>query len=212
MRIIRIYFTKQDEASYISHLDLQRVMARGLRMSGLPVWYSQGFNPHIYMNFALPLPLMHQSRVECVDCKTESELEDFSQFVQPLSRALPRGIEVTHIGFPKFGTEKITHAQYLISCREAGRFQEAVEQYNQSAQVTVLRTTKRSQQEIDLKEILPALIYDEEGLSIKLPAGSAGHINPDLLLGYFEKQQGLTPDTFTVLRTKIYADQDEIFS
>ena len=51
MNTVRIWFTKTGEASYISLLDLQRVMGRALKRSGLPVWYTLGFNPHIYMTF-----------------------------------------------------------------------------------------------------------------------------------------------------------------
>ena len=44
-----------NEASYISLLDMQRVMQRVLKRSALPVWHTLGFNPHIYMTFALSL-------------------------------------------------------------------------------------------------------------------------------------------------------------
>ena len=63
MTTVRIWFTKTGEASYISLLDLQRVMQRALKRSGLPVWYTLGFNPHIYMTFACPLPLGQESLV-----------------------------------------------------------------------------------------------------------------------------------------------------
>ena len=49
MTTIRLWFTKTGEASYISLLDLQRVMQRAFKRSGLPAWYTMGFNPHIYM-------------------------------------------------------------------------------------------------------------------------------------------------------------------
>ena len=48
MITVRISFEKKNEASYISLLDLQRVMQRVLKRSGLPVWHTLGFNPHIY--------------------------------------------------------------------------------------------------------------------------------------------------------------------
>ena len=57
MTTIRVWFTKTGEASYISLLDLQRVMQRAFKRSGLPVWYTLGFNPHIYITFASPLSL-----------------------------------------------------------------------------------------------------------------------------------------------------------
>ena len=48
-----------NEASYISLLDMQRVMQRVLKRSGLPVWHTLGFNPHIYMTFACPVSYTH---------------------------------------------------------------------------------------------------------------------------------------------------------
>ena len=42
MITVRISFEKKNEASYISLLDLQRVMQRVLKRSGLPVWHTLG--------------------------------------------------------------------------------------------------------------------------------------------------------------------------
>ena len=70
MITVRARFSKTGEASYISLLDLQRVFQRALKRSGIPVWYTQGFNPHIYMTFSAPLPLGQESVAECVDFKT----------------------------------------------------------------------------------------------------------------------------------------------
>ena len=77
MTTIRVWFTKTGEASYISLLDLQRVMQRALKRSGLPVWYTLGFNPHIYMTFAAPLSLGQESLAETVDFKSEAEGYDW---------------------------------------------------------------------------------------------------------------------------------------
>ena len=57
MTTIRIFFEKCGESAYISLLDLQRVFHRVLKRSGLPVWYTMGFNPHIYLSFSCPLSL-----------------------------------------------------------------------------------------------------------------------------------------------------------
>ena len=83
-----------NEASYISLLDMQRVMQRVLKRSGLPVWHTLGFNPHIYMTFACPLSLGQESQCECVDVKTEAENPDFAQWQTALNAIMPAGIEV----------------------------------------------------------------------------------------------------------------------
>ena len=54
---VRLVFSKTGRARYISHLDLNRTMARVLRRAGIPLWYTEGFNKHPYITFAAPLSL-----------------------------------------------------------------------------------------------------------------------------------------------------------
>ena len=54
MITVRISFEKKNEASYISLLDLQRVMQRVLKRSGLPVWHTLGFKPPHLHDLCLP--------------------------------------------------------------------------------------------------------------------------------------------------------------
>ena len=114
MITVRISFKKQNEASYISLLDLQRVMQRVLKRSGLPVWHTLGFNPHIYMTFACPLSLGQESLCECVDVKTEAEAPDFAQWQSKLNAIMPAGIEVTHVGPVERKADLIAYACYEI--------------------------------------------------------------------------------------------------
>ena len=97
MITVRISFEKKNEASYISLLDMQRVMQRVLKRSSLPVWHTLGFNPHIYMTFACPLSLGQESACECVDVKTEAEAPDFEQWKTALNAIMPAGIVVTKV-------------------------------------------------------------------------------------------------------------------
>ena len=97
MITVRISFKKKNEASYISLLDMQRVMQRVLKRSGLPVWHTLGFNPHIYMTFACPLSLGQESECECVDVKTEAEAPDFAKWKEALNAIMPAGIEVYNV-------------------------------------------------------------------------------------------------------------------
>ncbi len=214
MQIIRFFFTKQGEAAYISHLDLQRVMARALRKSGIPVWYSQGFNPHIYMTFSLPLSLMQESICETMDCKTEAENEDFSGYIPLLNEALPKGITITKIAPPLCGAPEIASAEYKIAYPEyQPAFANAVEQYNKADTVMVVRRTKRTEQEINLKETLPQLTLEEGAcIHVVLPAGNAVTFNPDLLTGFFEKQAGLPAGSAQVIRQKVFTASGALFS
>ena len=52
----RLKFEKMLAARYISHLDLMNLIQRSIARAGLPVWYTEGFNPHAYISILLPLP------------------------------------------------------------------------------------------------------------------------------------------------------------
>ena len=111
MTTVRIWFTKTGEAAYISLLDLQRVMGRALKRSGLPVWYTLGFNPHIYMTFSCPLALGQESLVESVDVKTEEEAPDFAAWKEALNQVMPAGIEVKKVEPVRLKAEQIGFAE-----------------------------------------------------------------------------------------------------
>lgn len=215
MQRVRIFFTKRGEAAYISHLDLQRVMARALRRSGLPVWYSQGFNPHIYMSFALPLPLLQESEAETVDCRldVEEEVEDLAAYRAPLDAALPAGIEVRGIAPPVHDADQITAAEYEIRWPGYGAaVGEAVAAYHSLSEAPVLRKTKRREVTEDLKTQLPQLATaGKEGIIARFPAGSEFNLNPALLTGFLQQQCGLAAGRAQILRRQVYTREGKIF-
>ena len=155
MTTIRVWFTKTGEASYISLLDLQRVMQRALKRSGLPVWYTLGFNPHIYMTFAAPLSLGQESLAETVDFKSEAEGYDWQTPQAPaLSACLPRGIKVTRIAPAVLDAGDIACAAYEVRYAEkdAQAACAAWEAYNAAPAAEVVKEGKRGKKKtVDLE-------------------------------------------------------------
>ena len=76
MRAVRLNFSKTGRAIYISHLDINRMMTRAVRRAKLPMWYTEGFNPHPYLTFALPLSLGQSSDCEYMDIRIEGDITD----------------------------------------------------------------------------------------------------------------------------------------
>ncbi len=68
----RVFFSKTDRAKYISHLDLNRVMQGAIKRAKLPVWYTEGYNPHMYVQFMLPLSLGQEGVREAMDLDRKS--------------------------------------------------------------------------------------------------------------------------------------------
>lgn len=193
MITVRIWFEKRGEASYISLLDLQRVMQRALRRSGLPVWYTQGFNPHIYLTFACPLALGQESICENCDVKSEQETIDCEQWARQLAPTLPAGLRVIRVALAQQKPGEIAFADYEVRIPEA--FADALEQYNCCETAPVVKKTKSGPKQIDFKAYLPRIEYQIEGqdavFRLRLPAGSAVNLNPAPLLTFLQQNSGL---------------------
>ena len=79
-----VVFEKAPRLRHIGHLDLMRAMQRALRRSNLPLRYSQGFNPHILLNFAAPLSVGMPGEREVMEVPIEGEM-DAALFKEKLS-------------------------------------------------------------------------------------------------------------------------------
>jgi radical SAM-linked protein len=112
---IRTTFAKTDLMRFTSHLDLHKTWERTLRRAGLPLSYSQGFNPHPRINLASALPLGFTGEAEVVDIWLDRTLP-VTQIALDLERAAPPGIKVSQV------REIDDHAPTLQTELEASEF------------------------------------------------------------------------------------------
>ena len=208
MITVRIRFEKTGEAAYISLLDLQRVFHRILKRSGLPVYYTQGFNPHIYLSFACPLSLGQESLCECCEVKTEAEDPQLDTWCDVLQPYMPRGIKVLSAQQAQNKVAEIDHASYLVTLPASAAA--ALDSYNAAENAMVVKKTKRGQKTLDLKQYLSHIDCEEAGdnieFSVKLPCGSgeALNLNPSLLMDFLQQHGGAPIWQCRVLRTHLY--------
>ena len=91
MAKLRLLFTKEGRAVYISHLDLLRTFQRVFLRQGLVLRHSQGFHPHPIISFALPLSVGQSSCCEILDFEVTQDM-DGSGLPEELNRFMPEGI------------------------------------------------------------------------------------------------------------------------
>jgi radical SAM-linked protein len=96
MQRLRIRFSRGEEIKYISHLDLLRLWQRALVRAGIPLAYSEGFNPHPRMSLAAPLALGVTGEAELMDIYLAKWSSPHS-FTAAIGRQLPRGVEVKQV-------------------------------------------------------------------------------------------------------------------
>jgi len=89
---VRLRWGKTTRYRFMSHLDNMRAIERAIRRAGMPVAYSQGFNPTMKLSFGPPLPLGFTSETEFVDITLEENLMPF--MIDNLRRVLPEGLDI----------------------------------------------------------------------------------------------------------------------
>src|ERR1035437_2882034 len=67
MQRMRVRFSRGEEVKFISHLDIIRLWQRALLRAGIPLAYSEGFNPHPRISLAVPLAVGVTSEAELMD-------------------------------------------------------------------------------------------------------------------------------------------------
>ncbi len=189
---VRIFYTKTGRAKYISHLDVNRCMQRNIKRSGLPVWYTEGFNPHLYITFPLPISLGHQSLCESMDIKVDESVS-FDEIKSRLSSVLPEGFEVTDVAIPVMKPDKIAFAEYefLITSDslDANSIANKLDCFMQQESIVVKKKTKKGIIDIDIKpHILVRNVEVCDGfirVLARFKASITQSINPSLLLNAF---------------------------
>jgi len=214
----RVVYSKTGRARYISHLDTMRTLTRALRRSGLPLWYTQGFNPHLYMTFLLPLALGVESLCEIVDLRLTRQM-DWDAVKEGVSAHLPPGFEIQSARGPILPAKCIAWAEYRLELdfpqgeREGAAL--AMKQLLESNCIMVSKKTKKGEQMVDIRPHLSLLDISagERGFScdLRLSAGTAANVSPRLVLEAFG-QIARPPESVKILRTGVLDDKLEDFA
>lgn len=218
---VRLFYSKTDSAKYISHLDTMRAFQRAFRRCrDLDFWYTEGFNPHLYLTFALPLSLGYESGAETVDFRLASHVP-YREVVEKLNAVLPAGFKAYKAAKPVMNAKVIRFADYNISFTADGIDPETVlaEWYRcfTRESVTVKKFTKRGAEDVDLKAgekiKLSKLKQFENRFCFKarLVSGVELNINPNLVLQAFKEFCEIEPQDVEIKRVAVYNGKMEGF-
>lgn len=214
---LRIFYTKLGDAKYISHLDVYRCMQRAIKRARLPVWYTQGFNPHLYLTFALPLSLGYESSCETMDFRLTAELSP-QEVLERLNASLPAGMQAYKAAPPVMKADQICWADFELLLRSDGvsrqeEMASAWETYLGQESLPVEKKTKKGVAQIDIRPNVQLLGLDKGGeaggvwTKLRLSAGNQLNINPSLVLAGFSALWGREPSSVSVKKTGVYTEQ-----
>ncbi len=191
---VRIKFSKVGSLQFISHLDLNRTMKTVMIRAGIPIKYSEGFNPHPKMVFALPLSIGAESVTELLDFKITRPMPK-SELIQRLNDAFPPEMRVLDAYAPSSKFTSIRYAEYVLE-NDEDFSAEPLEQ----SEIALMKRTKSGEKLTDIKPMIHS--YKKEGntLTCVLSASPEQYLNPD----YIARVLGI-PDC-TIMRSRLLLD------
>ena len=182
MQPIRIWFEKRGRAKYISHLDLMRAFTRAVRRAALPLWYTEGFNPHPYLAFPLPLPLGQEGLREAMDLRLVAPMP-FDEVRARLNAVLPEGLRVLSVTEPWAKAGEIKAAAYrVVTDCDPLQAEALLRAGNLTAKKTGKQGRRKVEKEILLAPLIVSYAFSGNELHCVLAAGSEVNLNPALLI------------------------------
>lgn len=224
----RIKFSKTGSMKYVGHLDIMRYFQKAIRRSGLPIRYSEGFNPHQIMSFAAPLGVGITSEGEYLDI----ELKDAVPGREALSRLQATMVEGMEIKQFKYLPEKtpnamssLAAASYILSYKHPEQFSYSLSElldakkrfFDDADEIRIVKKTKKGERELDLKPLVFSFsIVEKQGdirFELLVSTGSVDNIKPELVLYHFFAYLGQTVDeqSFFIHRVDMLTKIDACF-
>lgn len=223
MRAVRLNFSKTGRAIYISHLDINRMMTRAVKRSKLPMWYTEGFNPHPYLTFALPLSLGQSSDCEYMDIRIEGDITN-DEIKDRLNAVLPEGVKILSVAEPIHDAKKIEKALYFVKLifsdsKTATSFAEKAKALVESDELLAEKRGKKGHKKIMKQINLIDFIYDVKfttsnnivNIQCVLAAGNTNNLNPALLVETLEKDVDIEHEMQYIVRRRLITENNEIF-
>ena len=199
---VRVVFQKTGNLQYFSHLDLQRTWQRVLVRASIPMWYTQGFNPHSKITFGVPLPVGSEGMEEMVDLRIDRQITP-AEIKAQLNAELTDEMQVSEVYIPTTAFSDIAWGTYQMTVKTPGDPIDNAAAINKifAPDAEPIIMTKRSKSGDKEVNILP-MIYSVKAVAadglIKiratLRAGNTENLNPEYLVGAMRDRLGILPE------------------
>jgi radical SAM-linked protein len=213
---LRLTFGKGEAIKYISHLDLARTWERIFRRAGLPLAYSQGFNPRPRFQIAAALPVGVTGQSELLDIWLTGCLPP-DEVLARLRPVLPLGLDVSEVQEVELRAPSLQSQMRSAGYRVVLQTQEPAEAIRIRLQALLdapslqrQRHHKGKLQTYDLRPLVQRLSVEPGGagvqiLTMRLQASPQGAGRPDQVL----EALGLSLAPHAIERTNLCFEFDK---
>ncbi|UOO36931.1 DUF2344 domain-containing protein [Oscillospiraceae bacterium CM] len=219
MARVRLLFAKMGRSKYLSHLDLMRTFQRVFIRAGVPLHHTEGFNPHPYLSFALPLSVGVESVTELLDAELSCS-EDLSALPMRLNQQMPEGIRVLEAYEPatKFAALAWVAVEGYLDY-DAGVPAESLTALSSlfaSKELVITKKTKKGMAEVNIIPAIGDISFEDTGdgrvLLRAVIAAQNPSLNPEHLITAIKTHRpDLTPDFAAFKRLAVYDGAKAVF-
>lgn len=214
---------------FVGHLDLMRYFQKAIRRSEIAISYSKGYSPHQQISFASPLGVGLTSDGEYLDMQLESSLSS-KEMIDLLNEQMNDEIKILSFKLlpddSKSAMSFVAAADYLVSFKDGYSlckdFKNQFENFMNQDEIVIVKTTKKSQQEVNLKPYIYKYSFDLDKYTdttaetfqngdfvfLQISAGSVVNIKPGLIMEAFCKYAEIPFQSYAyqIHRFDLYAD------
>ena len=191
-----IRFGKQSRLRFISHLDLQRFFQRAVNRTGLPIAYTQGFNPHPVMSFGSALALGWTSEYEVLDIKLSAPMgrkrtEDAVRAALPVDLPVLETRMVDDRHPAPMAQVKMSDYRITLEGEEAEAVVSQIGAFMARDTVDAVKKTKSGEKSINARAMVTDLSPLPDGFTARLMLTERESIKPELLIGLLADMAGV---------------------
>ena len=215
---VRVKFAKEGVMKFIGHLDIMRYFQKAVKRAGLDASFSEGFSPHMIMSFAAPLGVGITSTGEYFDLEL-SRTVPTAEIEKRLNSVMAEGFHVVSArqvedGKASTALSLVAAADYSIRFRPGKgpsvEWKEKLAAFYAQPSITVLKKTKRSEKEVDIRPFIFELALTGDEIKMKLASASGNYTKPELVLDTFLQWLGeeTKPFAYQIRRLEVYAEKE----
>ncbi|WP_370749851.1 TIGR03936 family radical SAM-associated protein [Eubacterium sp.] len=206
---IRVRFSKQGQMKFIGHLDMVRYFQKVMRRGEIDVAYSEGFSPHQKMSFAAPLSVGVLSKGEYFDMEVNSTLST-KEAIEKINEQNVEGVKVLSY---KLLPDNAKNAMAVMSAADYFVYTDIftdddITGFINQDSINVIKKTKKSEKEVDIKPLIYSIKKEDNGIFIKLAQGSAQNLKPELVVTALENFTQKSDTSYIYERLDMYCTKD----
>ncbi|MDZ7816224.1 MAG: TIGR03936 family radical SAM-associated protein [Planctomycetota bacterium] len=178
---VRLWFARDEVAAFHPHQAVMNAFSRGLRIAGIPVRLTEGYNvhPRVAIPYALSVGIAGEGEV------LEIELCDWmrpSVVSKKLNESLPRGLRITKARLvpPRRAAFVVTGALYratiqrkLLESAKAG-----AKKLIEAEKWNVVRQKKKKTRKRDIRPFVEEITFDGQEMMFRLKVTRNGTAKP----------------------------------